>query len=37
MLPIPGTSKVRHLEDNTAASRLLLDDATLRELDKLAT
>jgi aryl-alcohol dehydrogenase-like predicted oxidoreductase len=37
MLPIPGTSKVRHLEDNTAASRLPLDDATLRELDKLAT
>jgi aryl-alcohol dehydrogenase-like predicted oxidoreductase len=36
MLPIPGTSRVRHLEDNTAASRLLLDDATLRELDGLA-
>ncbi|RJQ72312.1 MAG: aldo/keto reductase [Desulfobacteraceae bacterium] len=34
MLPIPGTSKVRHLEDNTAAALLDLDKATMQELDK---
>lgn len=35
MLPIPGTSRVKHLEENTAAAVLELDEATLRELDAL--
>jgi pyridoxine 4-dehydrogenase len=34
-LPIPGTSKVKHLEENTAAAQLELDDATFGELDRL--
>ena len=34
MLPIPGTSKVKHLEENVAAAALELDDAALRELDE---
>jgi pyridoxine 4-dehydrogenase len=34
-LPIPGTSKVKHLEDNTAAAQLELDEATFGELDRL--
>jgi pyridoxine 4-dehydrogenase len=33
MLPIPGTSKISHLEENTAAAGLQLDDATMRELE----
>ena len=33
MLPIPGTSKVRHLEENVAAAALTLSRAELRELD----
>jgi aryl-alcohol dehydrogenase-like predicted oxidoreductase len=33
MLPIPGTSSVKHLEENTAAALLELDDEALRELD----
>jgi pyridoxine 4-dehydrogenase len=32
MLPIPGTSKVKHLEENTAAALLNLDDSTMEEL-----
>jgi aryl-alcohol dehydrogenase-like predicted oxidoreductase len=32
MLPIPGTSKVRHLEENTAAAFLDLDDSIMEEL-----
>jgi aryl-alcohol dehydrogenase-like predicted oxidoreductase len=32
MLPIPGTSKVKHLEENTAAALLNLDDSTMKEL-----
>jgi pyridoxine 4-dehydrogenase len=32
MLPIPGTSKVKHLEENTAAALLNLDDSTMDEL-----
>jgi aryl-alcohol dehydrogenase-like predicted oxidoreductase len=36
MLPIPGTSRVKHLEENTAAALLELDDETMRELDQLA-
>ena len=33
MLPIPGTSRVKHLEENTAAALLELDEETVRELD----
>jgi pyridoxine 4-dehydrogenase len=36
MLPIPGTSSVKHLEENTAAGSLELDEATFDELDKLS-
>jgi pyridoxine 4-dehydrogenase len=32
MLPIPGTSKVKHLEENTAAALLNLDDFMMEEL-----
>ena len=32
MLPIPGTSKVKHLEENTAAALLNLDDSIMDEL-----
>ncbi len=32
ILPIPGTSKVKHLEENTAAALLNLDDSTMEEL-----
>jgi pyridoxine 4-dehydrogenase len=35
ILPIPGTSKVKHLEENVAGALLELDDATERELDKV--
>jgi len=31
-LPIPGTSKVKHLEENTAAALLNLDDSIMEEL-----
>jgi aryl-alcohol dehydrogenase-like predicted oxidoreductase len=33
MLPIPGTSRVSHLEENVAAASLELDDDDFRELD----
>ena len=36
MLPIPGTSSVRHLEENAAAAKLELDNSTMRELEELA-
>ncbi len=36
MLPIPGTSRVDHLEENTASSAIKLDATTLRTLDQLA-
>jgi aryl-alcohol dehydrogenase-like predicted oxidoreductase len=32
MLPIPGTSKVKHLEENAAAALLNLDKSTMEEL-----
>jgi aryl-alcohol dehydrogenase-like predicted oxidoreductase len=32
MLPIPGTSKVKHLEENTAAALLDLNDSVMEEL-----
>ena len=35
MLPIPGTSKVKHLEENTAAAFIKLDDSTAEELERL--
>ncbi|GAA2443537.1 aldo/keto reductase [Actinomadura vinacea] len=36
MLPIPGTSKVAHLEDNLAAAAISLSPDEVAELDKLA-
>jgi pyridoxine 4-dehydrogenase len=33
VLPIPGTGSVKHLEENTAAALLQLDESTMRELD----
>ncbi len=35
MLPIPGTSKVAHVEENCAAADIELDDATFATLDAL--
>jgi aryl-alcohol dehydrogenase-like predicted oxidoreductase len=32
MLPIPGTSKVAHLEENIAAAQVRLDDDEVRTL-----
>ena len=34
MLPIPGTSKVGHLEQNVAAARIQLSDDEFQELDR---
>jgi aryl-alcohol dehydrogenase-like predicted oxidoreductase len=36
MLPIPGTSKVTHLEENVAAATLKVDDRELQGLDRAA-
>ena len=36
MLPIPGTSKVAHLEDNVAAAQLTLSDEDFKALDEQA-
>jgi pyridoxine 4-dehydrogenase len=36
ILPIPGTSRVAHLEENVAAPALKVGDATLQNLGKLA-
>lgn len=36
MLPIPGTSKVKHLEENVAAAELKIDADTMLELDGMA-
>jgi aryl-alcohol dehydrogenase-like predicted oxidoreductase len=33
MLPIPGTSSIDHLNDNTAAAAIKLDGATMQELE----
>lgn len=35
MLPIPGTSKVAHVEENCATANVVLDDATFALLEKL--
>src|SRR6202167_1400277 len=34
ILPIPGTSSVKHLEENVAAAGLRIDERTMRELDQ---
>ena len=36
MLPIPGTSRVSHLEENIAAAQINLSDDEFRQLDKAA-
>lgn len=36
MLPIPGTSKVKHLEENVAAANIVLSDAEFADLDRAA-
>jgi aryl-alcohol dehydrogenase-like predicted oxidoreductase len=36
ILPIPGTSKVAHLEENVAAAALRIDENVLRNLGTLA-
>jgi pyridoxine 4-dehydrogenase len=36
MLPIPGTSRVNHLEENVAAAAVKVDDRKMRELGQLA-
>ncbi len=36
MLPIPGTSKVAHLEENVAAAAITLSDTDFAELDRAA-
>ena len=36
MLPIPGTSSVKHLEENVEAAALKLDDSAMRDLTKTA-
>jgi aryl-alcohol dehydrogenase-like predicted oxidoreductase len=33
MLPIPGTSSVKHLEENIAAASLKLDDAEWKKIE----
>jgi aryl-alcohol dehydrogenase-like predicted oxidoreductase len=36
MLPIPGTSRVKHLEENVAAAAVKVDDRKMSELGQLA-
>jgi aryl-alcohol dehydrogenase-like predicted oxidoreductase len=36
MLPIPGTSRVDHLEENVAAAGLKISARELQELDRMA-
>ena len=36
MLPIPGTSRVKHLEENVATASVKVDDRKMRELGQLA-
>jgi len=36
MLPIPGTSKVKHLEENVAAVEIKIDANLMRELENMA-
>ena len=37
MLPIPGTSKVKHVEENVAATGLKIDENTMEELAEAAS
>lgn len=37
MLPIPGTSKVKHLEENVASAELKLSDSEWKSLEEAAT
>jgi aryl-alcohol dehydrogenase-like predicted oxidoreductase len=37
ILPIPGTSKVKHLEENAAAALLNLDDSTMKAFSERMT
>jgi aryl-alcohol dehydrogenase-like predicted oxidoreductase len=37
MIPIPGTSKVQHLEENVAAAGLQIDDSEFKALQRSAT
>jgi aryl-alcohol dehydrogenase-like predicted oxidoreductase len=36
MLPIPGTAKVKHLEENVEAAALKVDAKKMQELDRMA-
>ncbi len=36
ILPIPGTSRVEHLEENVAAAKLQIDANKMQELDRMA-
>jgi aryl-alcohol dehydrogenase-like predicted oxidoreductase len=36
MLPIPGTSRVSHLEENVATAAVKADDGRMRKLGQLA-
>jgi pyridoxine 4-dehydrogenase len=36
IVPIPGTSSVKHLEENVDAAALKLDESTMQELDRVA-
>jgi aryl-alcohol dehydrogenase-like predicted oxidoreductase len=36
MLPIPGTSSLKHLEENVAAASLQLSDEEFQELSRVA-
>ena len=36
ILPIPGTSRVEHLEENAAAAELKIDANKMQELDRMA-
>ena len=36
MLPIPGTSKVKHLEENVSGALLELDDSLMQELERVS-
>ncbi len=36
MLPIPGTSKVKHLDENVAAANIVLSEAEFTDLDRAA-
>ena len=35
MLPIPGTSKIKHLESNAEAALLKIDDTLFRDLERI--